>query len=492
MSGSIIDSSNNFEEKFHGVAENEVRISSEEQFIQDQQRQYFLDLFTKNRNTPIFVSQVVVNGAQNVRDDVLQNYLNETIYQSSTFEQLCKNSDWFHYKMVGNGLVDSVTQTLDSRGNFSLQLSHRDYGGFNYSGQPDGLSIVDVVPIIQLHPIKKFSAKTGTNIGNGEGDGYIEFQWRNVFNGGEKFTIDATKGTKTHSSYLLNYFQPLSSPWWSSDTTIFKNSRQLGNSDLSIRGLATSVKSSFYQEDKVNQEWRWESLVRSCDMRSDSASDHLLYSAGENIKHSLIYKLEQEKRDNRIAPSSGFFWNLMNELSLGKFWKSSLELNVVKSFFPMNFVTTSCTLKAGYIKNFHGKTYPIHVMDKFYNGGSNDVRSFQNMGLGPRNLFDYIGGDASLSYGLSIFSRLPIKRFYESNFRLHWFFNGGRLINHNDCSFDDLFKKMASQHSLSTGVGLIFRHPVARFELNFTLPITAHSTDSVRKGFQYGIGISFL
>lgn len=489
----LIHEPSGLEDRVHNGDNGKDLITAEEQFLQNQQENYLLDLFQKNKHTPIHVSQVVLNGAEQVRDDVIQSYLSETINKADTFEQLCKYSDWFHYKMVGNGMVESVSQSLDSRGSYPVQISQRDYGNLNFpSSGPETLSVIDVVPIIQLHPIKRFSAKTGTNIGNGEGDGYIQFQLRNMFNAGEKLTFDATKGTKTHSSYLLNYFQPLQSPWWVSDTTVFKNARQLGHCELFLRGIASGIKSGYLHDGAVNHEWRWESLLRSCDVRSDFASSHLLFSAGDDVKHSVVHSITRDTRDNIIAPSSGQMWKFINEVSLGKFWKTNLEYNFTKSWFNRNFITMSSTVKAGYIHNFHAKTYPLHLADKFYNGGSNDVRSFQLMGLGPKDIYDYVGGDTSLSYGLSLFSRLPFKRFYDSNFRLHLFFNGGRLINRNNANITDTLMQMLSQHSLSTGFGLVFRHPVARFELNFTVPITAHTSDATRKGFQYGIGISFL
>ncbi|CDO94582.1 unnamed protein product [Kluyveromyces dobzhanskii CBS 2104] len=490
---SLIHGQSGLEDRVHNGELVKDSISAQEQFLQDQQRSFLLGLFEKSKHTPIHVSQVVLNGAEQIRDDVIQSYLAETIHKADTFEQLCKYSDWFHYKMVGNGMVESVSQSLDSRGSYPIQISQRDYGNLNFSSSgAETLSVVDVVPIMKLYPIKKFSAKTGTNIGNGEGDGYIQFQLRNMFRGGEKLTLDATKGTKTHSSYLLNYVQPLKSPWWINDTTIFQNARQLGHCEIFVKGLATSIKSGYFHDGAINHEFRWESLLRSCDVKSNFASTQLLFSAGDNVKHSLIHSIAGDNRDNHIAPSTGEMWKLVNELSLGKFWKTNFEYIFNKSWFKQDFVTLSSTVKAGHIHNFHGKKYPLHLMDKFYNGGSNDVRSFQLMGLGPKDFCDYVGGDTSLSYGVSVFSRLPFRKFYDSNFRLHLFFNGGRLINCNNANATDLINQMLSQHSLSTGFGLVFRHPVARFELNFTVPLTAHSSDATRKGFQYGIGVSFL
>ncbi|KAG0682389.1 hypothetical protein C6P41_003789 [Kluyveromyces marxianus] len=500
MDNNLLNSgSSGLEDSVHG---GNVPVEQNQQELEQQQlqlqNQFLLDLFKKNKSTPIHVSQVVINGSELVRDDILQSYLAETIHKADTFEQLCRYSDWFNYKMVGNGMANSVAMSLDSRGSYPVQISERDYGSWKYSsGAPETISVVDVVPIVQLHPVKRFSAKTGTNIGNGEGDGYIQFQLRNILHGGERLTLDATKGTKTHSSYLLNYFQPLHSPWWCTDTSIFKNARELGRCELFVRGFSSSLKSGYFHEGAVNHEYKWESLMRSCDVKSDLASSHLLLCAGDSVKHSITHSMTRDTRDNHIAPNNGSLLKFSNELALGKFYKATLECNLTKSWFKRDFVTVSSTLKAGYIHNFHANKYPLHVMDKFYNGGSNDVRSFQVMGLGPKSVHDYVGGDTSLAYGVSVFSRLPIRKFYDSNFRLHAFFNGGRLINreYNGSSSSmnmDLVREMLSQHSCSTGFGIVFRHPVARFELNFTVPITAHASDATRKGFQYGIGISFL
>ena len=134
----------------------------------------------------------------------------------------------------------------------------------------------------------------------------------------------------------------------------------------------------------------------------------------------------------------------------------------------------------------------VHISDKFQSGGPNDIRSFQSMGLGPKDHMNSIGGDAFVSYGVSVFSRLPIEKWSASNFRLHGFIDGGNLIDHNGQALTDCLAALSRQHSTSAGVGIILRHPMARFELNFSVPLTMHSGDDVRKGLQFGVGLSFL
>ncbi|SCV00834.1 LAME_0G12288g1_1 [Lachancea meyersii CBS 8951] len=464
-----------------------------QQLLQNQQLSYASSLFSQNTHTPTKVSNVIVNNSECVRSAVLQSYVDQTIGRATTLEQLCEESDILNMKLISNGLVESCTQTVDSRGVLHYDLNERNlrpsYAMFNGSGT--ALSVVDVVSILNLQPLKKFTAKTGTNVGNGEGDGYLQFQWRNAFGGGEKLTFDATKGTKTHSSYLVDYAQPVS-PFWSWDSAIYKNSRALGNLELLLRGMRASLTSTFEKHKNVNHEFLYEYVWRNTSASGSHTSDSLLMQCGNDIKTALGYSLFWDSRDKPIFPSSGNFFKISNELALNSFWKVGLETSKVKSWRRNNFFTMSASLKGGYINNFHPKSKAIHTSDKFHCGGSNDVRSFNLMGLGPKDLFDSLGGDAFVSYGVSVFSRLPVKRWSESNFRLHAFVNGGRLINSNGCSAKSCVQALSREHSISTGLGVVFGHPVARFELNFTVPLTAHASDSVRKGFQYGIGLSFL
>jgi outer membrane protein insertion porin family len=46
--------------------------------------------------------------------------------------------------------------------------------------------------------------------------------------------------------------------------------------------------------------------------------------------------------------------------------------------------------------------------------------------------------------------------------------------------------------SIAAGVGIVYAHPVARFELNFSLPLVLRKGEEGRKGLQLGIGINFL
>ncbi|SCU90763.1 LAMI_0E03510g1_1 [Lachancea mirantina] len=466
-----------------------------EELLQNQQVRYFNDLFEKHQHLPVKVSHIAINNSQDVRTEVLQSMVDATVGTAINLQQLCEKSDLLALKLVSSGLAENAAQTLDSRGTFKVPLDSAAapnlWSVSGRRGSSETLSVIDVVPKVELLPVKKFSAKTGTNVGNGEGDGYLQFQWRNAFGGGEKFTFDATKGTKTHSSYLLAYSQPVS-PWWFWDSMLFKNSREMGRAELLLRGIKLSLRSDFIKGKNLNHELSFESVWRSTKAASSSSSNYLLSQCGDDLKNALSHSLYWDTRNSTTFPTRGSHYRVTNELALGRYVKSSLEAFKVRSWLDKDFITTSFTLRGGYLKSFSAARRQTHFADKFHVGGSNDVRSFQLMGLGPKDHLDSMGGDAFLAYGFSTFSRLPIKRWSNSSFRLHAFFNGGRLISHGNSDIQTLAKCLFSQHSTSMGLGLVFAHPMVRFEINFTVPLTAHSSDSIRKGFQYGIGLSFL
>jgi len=55
-------------------------------------------------------------------------------------------------------------------------------------------------------------------------------------------------------------------------------------------------------------------------------------------------------------------------------------------------------------------------------------------------------------------------------------------------TFSELFR----YQSVGIGLGVLYRTPIGRVELNFGMPITIRQGDWARKGLQFGIGIDFM
>jgi len=54
------------------------------------------------------------------------------------------------------------------------------------------------------------------------------------------------------------------------------------------------------------------------------------------------------------------------------------------------------------------------------------------------------------------------------------------------------FKELIQRPSIGVGIGLVYRTPIGRVELNFGVPVTMREGDWARKGFQFGIGVDFM
>ena len=54
-------------------------------------------------------------------------------------------------------------------------------------------------------------------------------------------------------------------------------------------------------------------------------------------------------------------------------------------------------------------------------------------------------------------------------------------------------KNLSETMRLSYGLGVVLRlGGIARLELNYVIPVRYQSTDGVDRGFQFGVGLSFL
>lgn len=454
-------------------SELELLLQRKQQILQNQSHATIEAILKENATAPIHVSNAQVTNGQAFRDSFLQAQLKPLLKSDlTTLHKLSLGIDEVSRNFTNAGAVKSIAVSLSSPHSNSPFLQRRRRPGY------------EIVPVFHIDPVSKFYAKTGTNIGNGEGDTYIQFQLRNIFGGGESLVMDAVKGTRTPSLYLVNYSQPIwNNPDYMSDTQAYIHTRTMDwiGASTKVRGITTKIYTQFL---KSNHELVLENCWRSLSNQT-SKSLEVLAQLGEDFKTSLIYNWKYDTRNNLHLPTSGHYYRLgleysgilaVNNVRYSKIvaeTQHAVELNDLHSIIG--------TLKSGFIAS-RGSTSSI--LDRFYMGGPNDVRSFVHNGLGPKLFGSSIGGDFFVSGGFSLVSRLPAKA-RDSNFRLHSFVNAGHLaLNLKTLNW--------LQPSVGCGIGILYNHPMARFELNVVVPLTAHERDGLRKGIQYGIGISFL
>lgn len=390
-------------------------------------------------------------------------------------------------------------------------------------------SASDINVSIGLKELPRFKLQTGTDVGNGEGSAYGSLLWRNMFGGAEMLTLNAKAGTRTRSAYSANLSAPvLSDP----------------DMRISLEGLASAAEKPWASHEEVvkggSLRFSWINAERDTHSveytgawrqitgLGQAASPTVRQDAGDTIKSAIKHTFCRERRDNPQLPQSGYMlrsgWELAGVGPLGgdvSFSKGEFEISgAVPLPLPGGAERSGASIGAGLRMGMlyplplgfssGSKSLPSRLNDRFQLGGPTDVRGFKLGGLGPHDGQDAIGGDLFAAGSVNMLLPLPYKG-PDSGLRFQMFANGGRLVALKNSSrskeaglqslsagavssgmlnaVGDLFH---GAPSMAAGVGLVYAHPVARFELNFSLPLILRRGEVGTKGLQMGVGINFL
>lgn len=390
----------------------------------------------------------------------------------------------------------------------------------------------DIDVSIRVAERSRFMLKTGTDLGNTEGSGYVNLLWRNMFGGAEQLSVNASAGTRTRSAYSAALSAPVDS-----------------NPDLriSVEGASSDTQKTWASHEEVSKggairaAWlspsrdlhnlAYSGTWRQITGLSAAASPTVRADAGDSMKSSISYTFTRERRDNPMLPQRGYLVKAITELAgVGPlrgdvaFSKSEIEVGGALPV-PLPGVSSNRTgISLGGGLRF-GLLYPLPlgwspknevipslINDRFQLGGPTDVRGFKIGGLGPRDGNDSVGGDAFAAGSVNLLLPFP-RAGADSPLRLQLFANGGRLValEHKASAREKESKGLAMSPkavrkgmtrtlgelvnglpSVAAGFGLVYAHPVARFELNFSLPLVMRRGEQGRKGLSVGVGINFL
>lgn len=350
-----------------------------------------------------------------------------------------------------------------------------------------------------------------------------------MFGGAEMLTLNAKAGTRTRSAYSANLSAPvLSDP----------------DMRISLEGLASAAEKPWASHEEVVKggsvrfSWlnarrdthavEYSGAWRQITGLSEGASPTVRQDAGDSIKSALKHTFYRERRDNPQLPQDGYMLRSMLEVAgVGPlagdvaFSKGELEMSgavpiPLPGIRERTGISIGGGLRVGMLwplplgYNLSGNALPSRLNDRFLLGGPTDVRGFKLGGLGPHDGQDSVGGDLFAAGSVNMLLPLPYKG-PDSGLRFQLFANGGRLValknkgKAKETDAEGLSAKAVRDGmlnavgelangapSMAAGVGLVYAHPVARFELNFSLPLVLRRGEVGTKGLQLGVGINFL
>jgi outer membrane protein insertion porin family len=380
----------------------------------------------------------------------------------------------------------------------------------------------DIDIYLSVREKSRLLLKTGTDLGNTEGSAYGSLLLRNVFGGAESFSVNASAGTRTRSSYAATFETPiLSDPnlRLSFDALASSTQKPWASHEELLKGAGAKLR--WITPTGHRHEFGYTGMWRRVTSLAANASPTVRNDAGDSVKNSITHTWISDRRNNPLLPSQGYLMKTVSEIAGWgplrgdvAFWKSEMETSGAVAI-PIpgipgdSGISMTGGFRAGMIYplplGMSSESQPTRVNDRFQLGGPTDVRGFKIAGLGPRDGPDAVGGDVYAAASANLLFPFP-RVGKDSPLRFQIFANGGRLLALKGAGERGGMSSKAVQKSvyrtvaelanglpsLAAGFGVVYAHQVARFELNFSLPLVLRKGEEGRKGLQFGVGINFL
>ncbi|GAA5863064.1 hypothetical protein JCM3774_001409 [Rhodotorula dairenensis] len=381
----------------------------------------------------------------------------------------------------------------------------------------------DVDIVLRVKEAPKYFLRTATDVGDGEGSATGTAKIRNAFGGAEVIEGNVSFGTRTKSAFQLRLDTPInSSTTTHADFSIFSAQRDL-NFYASCNEATKGAMARLRTLTPVGvHELAYEAVLREIGGIAPMASMSIREAAGPSVKSALSHTFTRDTRDDPFASTRGSFLKLKQEYAgLGgdaHFLKAEQEGSIsrwlgggysasltARSGFLLPLSTTSASSASGKPSGgiAAGKSlFP----DRYHLGGPTSVRHFRLNSLGPKDVGDHLGGDAYYAFGASLLTpfrvpavwRGPAARATEGggagwwwsneNLKGHVWLNAGKLIG----SGQPYSSLVSTLPSTTVGLGLVYRHSLVRVEANLGVPLVQTQGEGGIKGFQFGLGLSFL
>ncbi|ORZ30152.1 surface antigen-domain-containing protein, partial [Catenaria anguillulae PL171] len=490
----------------------------------DEQVKRASELLARNANQVYTIRSIQFQGVQSTRRSLLQSYIAPLLSSGPSPQSQTSASI--------DGPVDSTTPAAATQQPLGtaplatlllrLQSTAASLGALGIfdddisididsppATSADGTShnLLDVTLRVRERP--RIRAETGTQMGNNEGNVHASLALRNLFGGAERVEGNVTFGTRTHSSFEALLALPkvdgvrgVTREWQVAAHQVHRSNQAVSSYDELARQLAfrlvTGGGSGLSGAHTVQAVLAWRQVMNV----GPEASLSIRHEAGHALKAALQHAwIVRDSRDSGSLPTRGTYLRVDSEVAGGghvgnvHHVKSEVEAqwNVP---FGLSGWSLSNSLRLAALVPTHGDI--PRISDRVFAGGPTSVRGFAHHGLGPKDGKDALGGTLSYSAGVSLFA--PV--FKDKDWlRAHVWANAGQVaMGPVGCTSwqayrdgaEKVVRDMVAGPSVSVGVGLAIRHPIARVELNFGVPVVVRKGDEVKRGWGFGLGVNFL
>jgi len=159
-------------------------------------------------------------------------------------------------------------------------------------------------------------------------------------------------------------------------------------------------------------------------------------------------------------------------------------------------------VRAGYADYFGGSS-EVPIEDRFFAGGGNSVRGYDNNSLGPTTVLNQETGDFAPAGGQVLLItnaelRFPIPLLSRINITGAAFFDGGNVWENARAIHMTDFELVKSKSDVDvtdyrygTGIGIRYNTPVGAIRLDYGIPLKVDETTSDKGQFHLSLGQIF-
>ena len=217
---------------------------------------------------------------------------------------------------------------------------------------------------------------------------------------------------------------------------------------------------------------------------ADEATQDLKDQEGENWLSSAILGAQFDNRDNVFDPTKGFLSRITFENTGGILQG---DQDFIKGYFlakfyysPIKNIVVELKGRAGVVDSY-GDTDEVPIFERYYAGGANTIRGYQERKVGPRDPAsnDPTGGEATLIGNIEL--NFPI---YEKVIKGAVFYDVGSVWQRMEDFAQGSYKQ-------GTGVGLRVKTPIGPLKLDWGYPLSENHDDEKEGRFYFDVSHGF-
>jgi outer membrane protein insertion porin family len=255
----------------------------------------------------------------------------------------------------------------------------------------------------------------------------------------------------------------------------------LRQSDYNLNTEGVTLRMRYALQEKLQHALTYSLRQNDVTDVSPAASLFIRRQEGSTINSAVAQAFTYDDRDNKFNPTTGYYARLYQELAgLGgdaRYLKHELKGGYYYPLYPK--WTLSFAGSGGYM---FGLGRDVRISDRFFIGGD-DLRGFQNSGVGPRDIVttDALGGN--IYYIGTTEMTFPVGLPEEMGVSGAVFTDVGSLWNADDSGlgvFDE------SSPRVSAGIGMLWTSPFGPIRIDFAHAIVKENpdrTENVRFSF---------